>query len=397
MNHALALSLVSLVSFVSFQGRIIVTDNTASYEFGKRITFTLTVNSAVEVQAITLFVLTSDDSRTQVTEADFTPGTSVTATVERGLRDHPVPPFSAVKYWWRVADASGAELTTDPATLAYEDNRFTWQTAQRGVVTAHWYAGDLAFGQLAADIGAGALERINRDIGAPPPESVDAYIYKSVKDLQGGLELGGRTWVGGHADPALGVVLIVVPPGPEAALGLERDLPHELTHVLIYQFTKPNYAAVPSWLNEGLAVTQQVQPDPTYRLAVQRAQSAGTLLPLTELCGAFPVDAADATLAYAESESVVRYIRDRWGSAKLAALLAAYADGATCAGGTQRVLNTTLAGLENDWARDVLQASPLSNILRRIAPWLLLFLLPLIPLIGLAFASTTKTQRHEDH
>lgn len=347
------------------------------------MTFTLAARSPSAITSVTLLIQTSKDARIQVAEAAFTPGRAVAATVRRDLKSQPIRPFSQVKYWWRVADAGGHAVTTEAASLTYEDNRFAWRTAQRDRVIAHWYAGDLAFGQSAADIGALALARINRDLGAPPPPVVNVYIYESVSDLQAGLQLAGRTWVGGHADPDLGVVVIAVAPGQEAVLGLERGVPHELTHILIFQATGANYAAIPFWLNEGLAVSNESQPNPTYRIVLQQADGAGTLLPLKALCGAFPLDAAEATLAYAESESVVRYLRDRWGSAKVIELLAAYADGSTCEGGVQRALKTTLAGLQSDWARDVLQADPLQTVIRGFAPWLLLMLLPFAALLGL--------------
>jgi hypothetical protein len=330
-------------------------------------------------------VETGADRRVWVTEAEFQPGRRVTAQVTRDLAQQPLRPFSPLSYWWRVETASGAQVTTERATLLYADNRFEWQNIARGPITAHWYAGDLAFGQAAADAGALALPRISSDLGAPQPVRVDVYIYETVADLQAGLELNGRTWVGGHADPDLGVVLLAVPPGPEAVLGFERDLPHELTHVLIYELTQPHYAAVPFWLNEGLAVLHETQPNPGYRLALERAQRESNLLALDSLCGGFPLDTAQATLAYAQSRSLVSYVRDRWGSGGIASLLSAYAEGATCAGGVQRALGVSLAGLENEWQRDALQVSPLRELALQFGPWLLLLSLPALALFGLLF------------
>jgi hypothetical protein len=166
-------------------------------------------------------------------------------------------------------------------------------------------------------------------------------------------------------------------------LGFERDLPHELTHVLIYQITTPNYHAVPFWLNEGLAVLHETQPNPVYRVTLDRAYQADELLPLTSLCGGFPLDSAEATLAYAQSRSVVSYVRDRWGQAKIVEMLDAYGDGATCEGGTQRALGVSLAALESDWRRDALQADPLRTLAFAVGPWLLLLLLPSLVLFGL--------------
>jgi hypothetical protein len=365
------------------QGEITVGEAQAEYDFGRRMIFKLSAQSPAGISGAALFVETGADDRVAVTEADFSPGPRVALSVVRDLEREPVRPFSRVTYWWRIEDGSGAQLTTERASLVYEDNRFEWQAVERGPVTAHWYDGDLAFGQAAADSGALALPQISANLGATPLARVDVYIYSKVDDLQAGLELHGRTWVAGHADPDLGVVLIAVPPDSEAVLGFERDLPHELTHVLIYQITTPNYHAVPFWLNEGLAVLHETQPNPVYRVTLDRAYQADELLPLTSLCGGFPLDSAEATLAYAQSRSVVSYVRDRWGQAKIVEMLDAYGDGATCEGGTQRALGVSLAALESDWRRDALQADPLRTLAFAVGPWLLLLLLPSLVLFGL--------------
>jgi Peptidase MA superfamily len=367
------------------QNAITVVDSGADYDFGKQMTFRLVAESPAGVSQATLFVDTGDESATSVTQADFTPGDQITAEVVRDLQQQPVRPFSPVTYWWRIEDGTGDQVDSDRATFLYEDNRFNWQTTQRGPVTAHWYAGDLAYGQAAADAGALALPRIARDLGVDPVERVDVYVYSSVDALQTGLQLNGRTWVAGHADPDLGVVLIAVPPGPESILAFDRDLPHELTHVLIYRATAPNYDSVPFWLNEGLAVLHETQPNPTYRVVLERAQHGNHLLPLSTLCGGFPLDAQEASLAYAESASLAGYVRDNYGSAALVDLLHAYADGATCEGGVQRVLHTSLAGLETGWTRAVFNTDPLRTLLVDVGPWALLFLIPALALAGFLF------------
>ena len=367
------------------QGAIEVVESRADYAFGQQMTFRLVVTSPAGIAQATLFVEAGAEAGTAVTEAEITPGNRVTAEIIRDLQDDPIRPFSPVTYWWRVQDGAGDQLDTERSTFPYEDNRYDWQSVQRGPVRAHWYAGDLGFGQAAADAGAMALPRIGRDLGVDASEEVDVYIYGSVDDLQAGLELNGRTWIAGHADPDLGVVLIAVAPGPEALLAFERDLPHELTHVLIYQATAPNYAAVPFWLNEGLAILHETQPNPTYRVVLERAQRGGTLLSLSALCGGFPLNASQASLAYAESASVVGYVRDRWGSAKIVELLAAYADAATCEGGLQRVLGRSLAGLEADWERDVFNVNPLGALLSSFGPLALVFAIPALALLGLLF------------
>jgi hypothetical protein len=367
----------------------------AAFEFGREMVFTLEAASPNDIVEATLFLELDARSRVSVTAAEFQAGPAVTPEVRRDLRQQPIAPFSNLMYWWRVVDGAGEEVVTDRTPLLYEDNRFEWRAAEREPVTVHWHDGDAAFGQAAADTAALALAEISQDISAPPPARVDIYVYAAVADLQSGLELNGRTWVGGHADPDLGVALVAAPPGAEALLDLERDIPHELTHILVYQATAPNYPAVPAWLNEGLAVLHEREPNPAYRIVLETARAEGRLLSLAELCGAFPLDSGEAALAYAQSASVVGYIRDRWGAAGIRRLLDAYADRATCDGGVPRALEISLAGLENDWKRDALGGDPLGAIAAQVAPWLLLLLLPGLALLALLLGPRRRPASRE--
>ena len=66
-------------------------------------------------------------------------------------------------------------------------------------------------------------------------------------------------------------------------------------------------------------------------------------MPIADICDAFPLDASRAYLAYAKSQSFVRFLRDTYGTASLQALVSAYADGLGCEQGVTRALNTSLA------------------------------------------------------
>jgi hypothetical protein len=161
---------------------------------------------------------------------------------------------------------------------------------------------------------------------------------------------------------------------------LEREVPHELTHLLIYQLAGPQYAQVPSWLNEGLAVVNQAYGDPQFQAILSTARDNKKLLPLASLCGPFPDDPAQAQLAYAESESVLRYIQKQYADAGISKLLAAYAaGGVTCEAGVERGLNLSLADLEKGWRSDLARSDPAgSDLAAQQLPWLVLLALVLL-------------------
>jgi hypothetical protein len=164
---------------------------------------------------------------------------------------------------------------------------------------------------------------------------------------------------------------------------METLIPHELAHVLLYRSVGDGYASLPVWLSEGIASLAELYPNPDYEQALTVASQNDSLLPIAELCDAFPPDASGAYLAYAESQSFVRYLRDSYGTPALFSLTSAFADGLSCEQGAVRALGTSLANLDTRWRESVLGQNVAGVFLRNMSPYLGLFVfLLLIPVIG---------------
>jgi len=360
------------------QGGIQVVDAPAPvYDFGSRITFHLTAQSTAAINTATLFINTGGLTPAVWHSDPFPPTKRVEAAVSFDLALNPLPPFAVVSYWWQIEDSAGQKLTTAPAKFGYEDNRFAWQIVSSGSVSVHWYRGDPSFGQDAANIATSALPEITRDVRAPLPEHVNVYIYATEADVQSALGRVGVAYANGHADPKLGVVIISVAPDLRASYNLQIQIPHEMTHVLIYRATAGNYARVPYWFNEGLAVMHQGQRDSNFPALLAAARDSRQFLSLSSLCG--PFNLANVSLAYAESESAVRFIRDRYGAEGINRLLTAYAGGADCRAGVQSSLGLSLDQLQADWL-EYLAPPPvtLQQRAQALAPWILLAALVLV-------------------
>jgi hypothetical protein len=366
---------------------ITVVKSEASHGFAQQIVFTLEAASDAEITQVYLFFHAAGDERTET--ADLTigePGRAITYVHDLG--NFPLPPFATVSFWWQIEDAAGNTLTTDPQQFEYTDNRFQWEQLGAEGITVHWIEGrgDPAFGQAALDIAQASVEEINAELRAPMPESIDIYIYDTQQNLEAAMALTGRDWAGGQARPELGVIVVAIPHEQGHTSRMNRYIPHEITHLLVYQLVKPaGYRYVPEWLDEGLATANERLPEPDYALALEEAREEGRLIPLEDLCVPFSPERSTALLAYAQSGSLVQFIREQYGAEGIRALLAAYANGAGCAGGVQEALSVSLSGLETAWRTSLEPKSPWQVWLEQIGVWAglwLLMLLVALPMIG---------------
>ncbi|MCC7358216.1 MAG: hypothetical protein IT317_01990 [Anaerolineales bacterium] len=363
------------------------------YEFGQAITFTVEIEGATPIRQVDLHLAAPDGAQQVWMDVPFEPGEPTTARLTLDLGQQSLAPFSTQTFWWVAVSEGKPEAISPAGTFDYNDNRFGWRSAGSGNLKVHWYSGSAEFGQAALEVAAGSLARINQDLRAPLPEHQDIYIYASAADIKASLQRVGQPWANGHADPALGIILVVAADDLRSAVTLEREIPHEMTHVLVYKATGDHFGEVPVWLNEGLAVMNQGERDSAYAARLAAARDAHAFLPLASLCGIFPTESDAAALAYAQSESVVRYLRARFGSEGIYALLQAYARGAACDTGLNTGLGLHLDELEAAWLRDAIYAATEAPGRASLGPWLVLSALVVLSPFGALWALMAGRQR----
>jgi hypothetical protein len=395
---SLLLLLTTIVN-VQADGSLVVEANEPQWLFGSSLQFHLTASSSTDINSVVLAYRTAYNRGTRIERLDFEPSHQIELTHEVDLTQHPLKPFVEVEYQWTVGDAAGQQLTTTPQRFIYEDNRFTWQPPLGQQIVLHWYDRDPTFGFQASEIAEQAVERIREMID--PALALSApfhlYLYASEMDLASALPQMGREWAVGQVYPELRLAVLAVPPGPESTSTMRRLIPHELTHLLLYEAVGNDYAGLPPWLNEGLAVVSEEVLDPDDALVLDQAFQADQLIPLDVLCHTFPRQGDQVRLAYAQSASVVRFIQETYGHSAVKDLVAAYDNGLNCQEGVRKALKFSLSRLESQWRESLGTRSISTAQLRQIAPWLLLLLssLPLLPLVAQPLMAHGRQQKHE--
>lgn len=382
MMLGVLLALLLLHGIAHAQG-IVVSGVGADYIFAQQMTFTVTARSDVDIRSAEV-VFRARNGPEQRGIGVLAPGKAISAIFVQQLVGGVLPPFSPVTFWWELTDAAGRKTTTPPVSRNYVDNRFKWQETTEASLHVWSYAGGAAYARSALDVARSALSRVNQELLAQLPPRVDIYLYTALDDLQNALLLAGRDWQGGQARPDLGVVLVAIPPGQGALAQMKRDIPHELTHLLVYQATGAGYPRVPRWLDEGLASANEELAQPEYQLALDAAYRAGQLIPLETLCAPFSSEVGVAQLSYAQSQSVIQFIRNNYPDG-IRKLLGAYVGGATCGGGVEQALGTTLAALEFKWRASLSPQSVWLKLTNSVGAWALLVVILSLALLPLAF------------
>jgi hypothetical protein len=294
----------------------------------------------------------------------------VTYQVE--LSEHPIRAYSTIEYWYRITLEDGTQITTDPETFVYFDNRFDWQTLAESPFEIFWYEGSLAFGQEMLNAALESTFRFQNYLPVPTPTNIQAYVYASSSELQTALRLSGQTgpWIAGHADPDLGVVVVTIPPGPSQSYEIKRQIPHEVTHVTLYQWLGEDYYNLPQWLREGLPSMAELFPNPDYAVLLQNAYETESLLAMESLCESFPREASNFLLAYAQSANFTWFIYENYGSTGLEALSLAYADGLNCDQGVQQAIGISLTELDRAWRKQTFGENTLLAVFQDLLPWI---------------------------
>jgi tetratricopeptide (TPR) repeat protein len=164
------------------------------------------------------------------------------------------------------------------------------------------------------------LEEAYRDIGQRfghfPSKPVVVVLHPNAT-FQG--NTGSPAWADGLFDPVLGRIHLPTQNALTDRAWLKRVLRHEFVHALLHDQQGVNHNALPTWLNEGLAMqlSSDHWPD-TDQLARQEV----SVIPLTALEGSWAnLSSEAASIAYLEADSATRYLITRYGMHEVQRLL----------------------------------------------------------------------------
>lgn len=382
MKHILILFIIInllLPRTVFAQGKTITASNDgAVITFPNSIAFGVDLESDQDITSIQMQYGTTQDTCGKVIAVafpEFTPGKKVHAAWEWDMRQSGGEPPGTMIWWqWKIEDSAGNILLTDKKTIIWLDTMHPWKEIDQGMIRLHYYLGNESFGKTLSDSAVSALARLASETGIIASQPIDLYIYGDQQDMKDAV-LYEPGWTGGLAYPDYNSVIIGI--APEQVEWGKRTEAHELTHVLVGDYTFTCLGSMPTWLVEGLAVYGEGGPEPAEASYFGQNRSDNTLLSFRVLSGGFSEDPNKADLSYSQSYYMVNYLIDQYGKEDLIKFLDLLKTGEDLNDALVSAYGVDLTGFEKAWRaslslpaakEDIFQATSTPTIIPTIIP-----------------------------
>ena len=199
------------------------------------------------------------------------------------------------------------------------------------------------------------LEEAYRDIGQKfghfPTKPIMVVLHAK-ESFQG--STGSPAWADGLYDPTLGRIQIPTQGATTDRKWLANVLRHEYVHALLHDRLGSHVGALPTWLNEGLAM--QLAGDSWSDLD-EAMHGEIKVIPLTSLEGPWGGFSTEASIvAYVEASSATHYLMERWGMARVDDLVKAFQAKASVATAFQDKLLIPYEQFHRQWLERFEQA-----------------------------------------
>ena len=328
----------------------VISSNKAEVVFPDTITFSLSGNAPGDIHSINLVYGTDKHSlvsETNTIKPDFKPGKVVSAKWTWLMKKTgSLPPGAKIWWTWELTDEEGNTTSTPKESLIYSDTRFTWESIKSATMDIYWHDQDKAMIQELTNEVESKVARIQLNFVIPGERKPRIFIYRSSEELRGAV-LHEQEWTGAMAFPDYNIVLTAL--NPDILEWAKMALPHEITHLIIGEAIFGPFGDIPTWLNEGLAQYAEGEMEDYLKQALDDAIQNKSLISLLSLVSNFPTNTAQAYLAYAESNSVVRYLLETYGWEKMNQLISIFKDGSTYDNALEKVYAFDTGMLEAKW------------------------------------------------
>ena len=325
LTAAAALLAAGLTTASADDGVVILTDEVTS-RFPEGIDFNLTLETDSPVDDIRVFYKSQGAENVSYGLLDFDAGAAVDASffldtnVGTQGGSNFIPPGTIFRYHYQVFTEDGGSFKTEQKEFIYEDSRFEWTSVSEGPLTVYYYGPTETRAQSILDASIEAVSKMTPVLGVEQVDPINIMAYNNYRHMQAAMPPRPQTVregliTQGQAFTDIRVLLVL---GTDPTI--EGIASHEVTHVLVDDAAGRAYTILPAWLNEGLAEFGNVAPSESYDDALLYGIYTRRVKPLAHLTR-FLGDPDDVVISYGQSRSVVSYLINTYGEARMAELM----------------------------------------------------------------------------
>jgi len=323
-----------------------------SLDFPQGLNFRLELDSASAVSKADLLFSVGENRTLIQTSAQLADSTDGVIDHFVNMRTLGIPTGLTLSYHWRLQSEAGQIVETPISQTEWFDDRYEWTAYNTEDIVLYAYSGEDDFNDSAAQVGQDALSALQDRFDAPARfEPLRIWLYESQSDMSGALSPNSREWIGGVSYARYSLIAAVVPSGSDYAI--QRVIPHEVAHQIIYDATHNPFVHPATWLDEGIAMAVQTVDLEGLDAMVEDAYLDGTLPSVQSMISEFGSDGGSTRLAYASSYSVVMFIEETMGAEMIDGLVAAYADGRAHDDTLMSVLSIDTMELNRLWRESI--------------------------------------------
>ena len=303
--------LASAPALVQAEGGVKVVEATAESSFPDGIVFRVAAESPGVIDEVRVFFKKAEQgARSAYRSFDFEPGESVageTMVSTSGAGGY-FPPGTKITYHFEVRDKAGGVVRTDETEFVYIDNRFHWLTVSDELITVYYYSEYVEErARIILDAARQTMDNMVPVLGIAPTEPLRIVTYNNYRHMS--MALPFRSAAVNQDLQAQGMafsderVLLIHGFDPTVT----GTVSHEFIHLLVAEAAGGTAAAIPSWLNEGLAEYGNIDQTDDYDAALRYGIYTRRIRPLWYL-QSFTGEPEDILIAYGQGKSVVNFM-----------------------------------------------------------------------------------------
>ena len=332
-------------------------------QFPDGLRFYIDAESATDIDEIRVYVRKlGQSSRTTYRAVEFEPGSTVSgeALFQSKTSNEYIPTGTRLEYYFDIRTADGGQFETQPETIVYLNTGLDWGVKSSGLIDVYYYQYD-RLSEVRAEavllVADETYQYMGPILGAELTEPMSIVVYSNYDHMREALNPSSRVAARqlrtlGKAFSNERTLLVDGSSDPFVGDNTLTTTAHEFTHLLVADAAGSAYSQVHTWLNEGLAVYSERQPDNEYERYMRNAVFNDQVPPLAGL-RTFAGTPQETLRAYGQGHAVASYMLAAYDPGLMAELFTNIRATHNFEKALVAAYGVTVPELDNEWRESV--------------------------------------------